>query len=192
MEVLPGEAGSDRRVAELERLETQRVVLAQLVRRLADGEGPRHVGEAPRGDVAREQVEQDDVVRRHRPTAHVVTDRRLRAVGDDELVARYSPFAANARSTWCLISSQVSVSPSTTRPPFAGVARRSRSAAAVIPASAAVCARRMPASSGCRLDAPAVVEQPLVDDQLDPRRAKMVGDRERELARRRSRAASPR
>ena len=57
------------------------------------------------------------------------------------------PFAANACAIAVLIRSTVSGAPSTVRASPFGVDRRSRSRAASIPASAARCARRIPASS---------------------------------------------
>src|SRR4051794_7064946 len=70
----------------LKRLAAEPVVLAQLLRRLANDEDPSHVGEAGRFAVAGEEVEADGLVRRDRAGAHVVADRGLGAVRDDELV----------------------------------------------------------------------------------------------------------
>src|SRR5438034_1292550 len=86
VQVLAGNPGLDGRNRAVERLAAEPVVLAQLVGRLADHEGAGHVRVAAGLAVAREEVEADRLVRRDRAGAHVVADRRLGAVRDDELV----------------------------------------------------------------------------------------------------------
>src|SRR5207342_1470950 len=52
-------------------------------RGLAEAEGPRHVGEAAGGGVAREEVDDDGLALGDRAVALLVPDRALRAVGND-------------------------------------------------------------------------------------------------------------
>ena len=84
----PVDPGPDHGDGAVERLPDQRLVLADLVRRLADDEGARHVGVAAGRLVDREEIEEDDVVGADRTRAHVVPDRGLGAVRDDRLVGR--------------------------------------------------------------------------------------------------------
>ena len=85
--------GGDRKV---ERLLREPVVLAQLVGRGAERERAREVRVAGRLAVAREEVEEDDVVGGDRAGAAVVADRGLRAVRDDELLGGGAVLAERA------------------------------------------------------------------------------------------------
>ena len=141
---MPGPGRGDRAV---ERLLAELVPLEQLVGGRADDEHARHVGEAARVAVAREEVEADRLVGRDRAGAHVVADGRLRAVRDDELVREgavggerlldreLDPLAGELLA----VEHQAAV--------LALGAARSSSRAASIAASAARWARRIPASS---------------------------------------------
>src|SRR5436305_184846 len=71
----------------LERFVNVLVVGGELLGRLADHERARHVGVAGRLSVARPEVEHDRLVRLDLPGTHLVADRGLGAMGDDELVA---------------------------------------------------------------------------------------------------------
>ena len=81
---LPGDAGADRGDRLVEGLLDEPVVLDELLGRLADDVGPRHVGVAGGVAVLRPEVDDDRLSRRDRPGAHLVADSALGAVGDDE------------------------------------------------------------------------------------------------------------
>src|SRR4051812_21985336 len=80
------DSGLDPRHRQLERLRAQVLVADELRVGGADDEGPRHVRVAAGLAVAREEVEDDRLARRDRAVAHLVADRGLGAVRDDELL----------------------------------------------------------------------------------------------------------
>src|SRR5262249_2586124 len=86
VDVAPRDAGLDRFEGVVERLPAEPVVLDELTGRLADHVGPGHVRKARRLAVTRPQVD-DDRLAGHDPAgAHLVPDRALGTVRDDELV----------------------------------------------------------------------------------------------------------
>ena len=88
VELAAVDAGAHVGDGQLERLPAERVPLADLAGHLPHDERPRQVRVARRLEVDGEQVEDEDVVRADRARAHVVADRRLRAVGDDHLLGQ--------------------------------------------------------------------------------------------------------
>ena len=103
----------------------------------------------------------------------------LRSVRRDEVVAA-APCARKTSIATARRRSDVSGSPSATRPPSPGSERASSAAIAAIPASAAREARRDPLALPRRLAPAPVVEEPLVDGQLDAVGAERVRVAERE------------
>ena len=93
-----------------------------------------------------------------------------------------APCAVNACSTASLSRSQVSGSPSSVSVPFSRSAARSSSRAAAIPASAARCARRIPASSASFFTRRRSTNCE-VGGHGDPVGAQVVGELERERGR---------
>ena len=91
-----------------------------------------------------------------------------------------APCATKAATIAAFTRSHVSASPSTTRPPAPALARRSRSRAAPMPASAACCARRMPASSAFTFERRRLSNKVLLGGQLDSAGAEHVGGPQRE------------
>jgi hypothetical protein len=83
MKLLAGHARTDRRIDAVERRTTETMVLDKLLRRLAQAERPRHVGEAARADVLREQVADDRLTGPDRSMSGLVPDRRLCTMRDD-------------------------------------------------------------------------------------------------------------
>ena len=120
---------------------------------VADDERASHVGEARRLGVARPEVDDDRLAGAQLPLAEVMADRRLRPVRDDEDVGGGAVLEERRRDRRLepsLVSGRPSSSSSAVadrQPPG-----RSRSRAAAIPASAAACARRIPASSARDFD----------------------------------------
>ena len=158
--------------------------------RRADREGAREVGEAGGLAVAREEVEQDDVVRGDRARAAVVPGRRLRAVRDDELLGGGAVLAEHPLDLEL--------------DPLAGerLAVEDEHAVAAVGAAQHVDADLLagldraagaadPLELDARLDAPALVEEGLVCLELDAVRAQEVGVTEREGGRGRPRARRP-
>ena len=91
------------------------------------------------------------------------------------------PRAANAPAAAARNSSQVSGSPSTTRPPSARLrAREERGDRRHSGLGCLLGGRGSPRARSRRLAPPPVVEEPLVDDQLDAVGPQPVGDTERE------------
>jgi len=88
VEIRPVGAGAHSLERAVERLLDEAVVFAEFGRNLADAERSRHVGEARGLGVLRPEVDHDRLARLDLARAHVVPDRRLRAVRDDELVER--------------------------------------------------------------------------------------------------------
>ena len=86
MQLLARHPRADRRDHALVHLLAQPVVVRELVGDRADDERARHVGVEGRGDVARPDVDRDRLAPADRARAHVVSDARLGAVGDDEVV----------------------------------------------------------------------------------------------------------
>src|SRR2546430_1302223 len=80
-----GDARLDGGERALERLVDELVVGDELIGRLADDKGSRHVRVAGRRFVSRPEVEHDRLVRLDLARAHLVADRGLRAMRDDEL-----------------------------------------------------------------------------------------------------------
>src|SRR5438128_2075195 len=76
--------GLDRGERRVERLLAEPVVPAQLVGHLADAERTRHIGEARGLSVLGPEVNHDRLPGLNLAGAHIVPDRRLRAVRDDE------------------------------------------------------------------------------------------------------------
>src|SRR5204863_9444128 len=72
----------------VERFLREAVVLAQLVRNVADAIRARHVRVARSLGVLRPEVDDDRLARADLAGAHVMADRALRAVRDDELLRR--------------------------------------------------------------------------------------------------------
>src|SRR5262249_21488372 len=87
VDVTARDARLDGLAGALECLEDQRVVGDELLGRLAHREGSGHVRVARGLPVARPEVENDRLARLDLAGTHLVADRSLGAVGDDELLA---------------------------------------------------------------------------------------------------------
>ena len=166
---------------ELERLPAERVPLADLVPDVADDERPRDVRVAGRLEVDREEVEKDDVVRADRPRAHVVPDRGLRAVRDDHLLGERAVREERRLDALLqeLARERLAVE--------VEAAVRALRAGEELARGRDACLGGLLCSPDPRelvagLPAPAVVEEPLVDGELDPRGAQRVRMPEREPA----------
>ena len=167
------DAGSDRRVREIERLAHERVVAGELVGNLPETERPRHVRVAPGGRVAREQVDDDRLVFADGAVAGLVPDRRLRARRDeDDVVDEHALLAEDVHG----VGLEVLAGDRIARPQaLADGAHRALGRALAAPD---------PVELGRRLHPPALVEELAAGLDLDLVGTQEVGEAERKVARR--------
>ena len=160
----------------------EHLVVDELLRRLADDEGARHVGEAAGLAVARPDVDDDRLTLGDPPVTPFVADRALRAVRDDGLVGDHVVLGEDLADP--TLEPLGGERPALERQPAPfGFASRSISRTASIAASAARWARRMPSSSVLVLTRRRCEKSSRSAVRVDSFLAEDVSELEREIAR---------
>jgi hypothetical protein len=173
-DVLAARAVPDLGDRAVERLLAQSVPRGHVLRHVTDDERARHVAVDVRGVVARPDVDHDRHPRLDRAGAHVVPHRALRPRRDDEVVAaRVVLREDDVHRRLHLLDRQPAVSDPRAQQLARDVHRRLGRALRT----------PHPGQLGLRLHAASLVEEVLVDRQLDPVRAQMVGEPERKRLR---------